>query len=386
MLRMVYIVITISIIGFILFDPFQINSGSKPLFDWMLEHRLQAPLADENIVIIEITEESIYRLQAILGRFPWSRQPWSEVLEKITAQSPKAIILDVLFEDLDHKHYEEDKMLEKIIVNYDAIFSPFIRLNSSSDATAPYQVKLIPGVKTTPTAQEEAHIALTLPYYFWNFLEKPRLGYTNQIPDEDLVFRHYSLYQEEYGYQVPSIIALVANYLEIPITENKILLNWSMNSYRHYDFADIYMNNVLEENLFKDNIVILQTATVGRGSQYQATPIKSINDRGTILATTIDNVIQQNYFKTIKPSYYTLSAIFFILILFGLVLAQKDNTACFDVIFLILEVILLLATFLLLSYTTLYIDTSGIFLWGLVYFTMIHIAQCFLLNSCRKSN
>jgi adenylate cyclase len=53
--------------------------------------------ADKRIVIIDVDNSSYHGLQEKLGRWPWSRRVWTEVLRYISRGQPKAVGFDVMF-------------------------------------------------------------------------------------------------------------------------------------------------------------------------------------------------------------------------------------------------------------------------------------------------
>jgi adenylate cyclase len=73
-------------------------------FDW-LENRssdIRArstvdPPGDRNIVIIDIDNASYSALTRKLGRWPWTRRVWTELLRYLTPGQPKLVIFDILF-------------------------------------------------------------------------------------------------------------------------------------------------------------------------------------------------------------------------------------------------------------------------------------------------
>jgi len=53
--------------------------------------------ADKRIVIIDVDNASYHGLQEKLGRWPWSRRVWTEVLRYISRGEPRAVGFDVMF-------------------------------------------------------------------------------------------------------------------------------------------------------------------------------------------------------------------------------------------------------------------------------------------------
>ena len=57
----------------------------------------------DDIVIVDIDEPSL----AKFGQFPWSRNIFSEILENINQNNPKAVGLDIFFSEKDKQSPEE---------------------------------------------------------------------------------------------------------------------------------------------------------------------------------------------------------------------------------------------------------------------------------------
>ena len=75
-----------------------------------LEHRLldsfvrsqAAQLApDPDIVLVDIDEKSLARMEKDAGRWPWPRVVHAELIEGLAAQKPLAIVFDIAFAERD---------------------------------------------------------------------------------------------------------------------------------------------------------------------------------------------------------------------------------------------------------------------------------------------
>ncbi len=58
---------------------------------------------DSNVVIIDIDEKSLSKF----GQFPWSRNVFAQIIEKVSATEPKAIGFDIFFTEKDKQSPEE---------------------------------------------------------------------------------------------------------------------------------------------------------------------------------------------------------------------------------------------------------------------------------------
>ncbi|QNP49811.1 CHASE2 domain-containing protein [Diaphorobacter aerolatus] len=92
--------------------------------------RLHAPEPNRDIVIVAIDDRSI----ETIGRWPWRRALHAQLLEQITAQSPRAVGLDVLFSEPDADYPGDDLILSQAIARNGSVVLPVIR--STDDTVA----------------------------------------------------------------------------------------------------------------------------------------------------------------------------------------------------------------------------------------------------------
>lgn len=85
--------------------------------------RLMARPAQPNIVIVAIDDQSI----AAIGRWPWRRALHAEAIRRIDAQGPRAIGLDVLFNDEDLDYPQDDLLLASAIRSSGRVVLPVLR-------------------------------------------------------------------------------------------------------------------------------------------------------------------------------------------------------------------------------------------------------------------
>lgn len=64
--------------------------------------------ADKRIVIIDVDNASYNGLQDKLGRWPWSRRVWTEVLRYISRGGPKAVAFDVMFGGQENPQVDQE--------------------------------------------------------------------------------------------------------------------------------------------------------------------------------------------------------------------------------------------------------------------------------------
>lgn len=86
--------------------------------DFVVAHQERVPSSD--LVIVAIDDKSI----AALGRWPWRRAVHAELLDRIGADHPKAIGLDVLFTEPDLARRDDDALLAAAIERNSPVVLP----------------------------------------------------------------------------------------------------------------------------------------------------------------------------------------------------------------------------------------------------------------------
>src|SRR3970040_923460 len=78
------------------------------LSDLFVRQQAQGLLPDPDIVIVDIDDASLARMQDTAGSWPWPRAVHGELVRGIARQRPKAIVFDILFSELDQYRPESD--------------------------------------------------------------------------------------------------------------------------------------------------------------------------------------------------------------------------------------------------------------------------------------
>lgn len=96
-------------------QPRIINTFVQDVTGW-----LSAPAARDDIVIVAIDDAS---LQSV-GRWPWRRSVHAQLIDRIAAQQPKALGVDVLFSEPDRQNPEDDAQLAQAIARAGNVVLP----------------------------------------------------------------------------------------------------------------------------------------------------------------------------------------------------------------------------------------------------------------------
>jgi len=253
---------------------------------------------DPAIVIVDIDEPSLARLQDEAGSWPWPRAIYADLLPGLAAQQPAAIVFDLLFSEADRFRPESDQAFIDTVQGMERVYFPMLRLDPADDANGVRLADFGPrlGATPLPAAAPEARAMLlpprVLPPEAW------RTGLINFTEDADGVGRRYPLYLDVQGWRFPSLPARIAQDLGWSVPEDdSLLLHWRGRpgaSYQHISFADLHEDLLRRERRrpadeFRDRIVIIGTAASGL-RDLRVTPLGSLYPGVEILASAIDNL------------------------------------------------------------------------------------------------
>jgi adenylate cyclase len=285
-------------------------AAALEIFSWHaaqpLEHRLldaivrwhAARLApDPHIVIVDIDEKSLARMQEAAGRFPWPRVVYAELLEGLMAQQPRAVVFDIMFSEADKFRPESDRAFVEAALPHRNVFFPMLRLDPRDDANGVRATELAPlvGLVRRPGADPATRIAvvppLALPSELW------RGGSINFVADDDGVGRRYLLRSVIGGWALPSLPARVALDLGFGVPDAEdFILAWrgTARGLPRASFSDLYEDFGRAQRRrppdeFKGKIVLIGAAAPGLGD-LRVTPLSATQPGVEILATAIENL------------------------------------------------------------------------------------------------
>ncbi|MBU1424884.1 MAG: adenylate/guanylate cyclase domain-containing protein [Gammaproteobacteria bacterium] len=271
------------------------------LSDWFIQQQAQSLKPDADIVIVDIDDASLARMQNTAGSWPWPRSVHGELVRGIARQHPRAVVFDILFSESDEFRPDSDREFNQSLRGLDNVYFPMVMQQLRRDAKpgergAPaLQVAAMLGLQRTDHADDKATIDILPPLAVdpahW------RVGTINFLEDGDGVGRRYQLYTDVQGWLIPSLPARVAQDLGYSVPQQPdMILAWrgKPGAFRHISYVDLYEDFNRERPLrtgdeLKDKIVIIGTEATGL-HDVRATPLDSLYPAMEILATAIDNL------------------------------------------------------------------------------------------------
>jgi signal transduction histidine kinase len=229
---------------------------------------------DERVVVIAIDDSSLKRL----GRFPWSRQQYIQLLHRIAPAEPSVIVVDLLWSEPS----EDDPALAAVMAQQGRVV-----LAQAWDAT---------GLPLLPVAQlRDAAIAS---------------GHIMKREDSDGIVRKIDpLLQDRLALSFAALqsYALVQAPVPLPDSNRPLWINWAgrAQQIRQYSFVDV-TDGKIPLKAFQDRIVLIGvTAT---GIDPLISPFNRTPPSGSVHlhANAIYNLLQQNYLKPIGQGWLPL--------------------------------------------------------------------------------
>ncbi|MEO0988408.1 MAG: CHASE2 domain-containing protein [Cyanobacteria bacterium J06639_14] len=244
--------------------------------------RLRGPQPwDDRIALIAIDDKSIDEL----GRYPWPRQYYVELLNLLADGYPSVVAIDVLLSEPT----EDDTALAEALSNY---FGTVVLSQARDNNGLPLET--VSPIKETV-----------------------QLGHVLYQRDPDGVVRHLASQADDipnFGLAVLQLYSLVWESVPLPDLEHPLWLNWvgPSSTLTQYSFVDVLRGQVPVE-VFENKIVLLgATATA---LDPLNTPFDyELPTNGIFLqATVIDNGLRQSFLQPVgldpKNSYVFLGLI-----------------------------------------------------------------------------
>jgi CHASE2 domain-containing sensor protein len=352
--------------------------AEQSTFDTLMKIRWSSPKPSQEIVILDIDEKSLAKLAPSLGRWPWKREVMAEVLSEIEASGAQSIIFNVLITDTDIANKQSDAILNDIAGASKIVAFPLVRLPQENDQKSQYHVSQLPGAILTSKLNDPT-IAIILPGMLG--MQKS-MGISNLDTDPDGILRQYSINRVENYWIMPTLIGKaleLANVKSNVSTDSSFLINWrnKKGSYQRISFSD-YIDTLggssnLKSDVFKGKHVIIGASAAGI-SNPKATSASALTDDNEILATALDDTVNNTNLHPLASWIITILAIAFVSYL--AYLFNTDNASDeADIIFILIEVLSIAVMFIGISYTNYFIDITPIATYGLAFFTISKIHQ-----------
>ena len=287
---------------------------------------------DPDIVVIAADEDSLARMAEYAGRWPWPRSVHAELLRGIAAQKPRAIVFDIMFFEPDIYRMDADELFNNAVSRVKNVYFPAVRQDPAADAhgTPIADIQEALGAFATKGAARDATLNIGLPRALAP--ENWRLGTIDFLSDADGIGRRYFVYQDAYGWKIPSLPARVVQDLGLAVPDvQSILLSWpgGARAREHVSSADLYVDfnsqkRKRDPREFRDKIVVIGVTASGL-HDIRPTPVDIRADGVDILASAIDNLKNGNYLRE-APAYWPAATALLMLCLLFAAFTLRLNT------------------------------------------------------------
>ena len=278
---------------------------------------------DPDILLVNIDEKSLARMEEIAGRFPWPREVYGKLIDGLGPQKPRAVVFDIMFSEPDRIKPDSDQEFVAAALRHSGVkvFYPMVWLDSREGPPASKVAPLL-GLRGAPDANPKAPIPvlppLVVPEKLW------RTGTINFLADADGVGRRYELRRYIEGWELPSLPARVAMDLgfALPAGEDMVLA-WNGGADRRpgISFSDLYeefdrSKRQRPADEFSGKIVVIGASAAGLGD-VRSTPITYKQPGHEILATAIENLKNGRHMRYAPPWWAAAMGIALVFMLYA---------------------------------------------------------------------
>lgn len=295
--------------------------------------------ADKNIVIVSIDDYSRKEIakdpRLDLGSFPWPRNVWADVINYIEKGKPKAILFDLIFNDLNENKANDEKFAQELkkynnVVLATSLNDPKFLVDNMPKEAEIQNSNYLPTSQPVKVKTDNPEIDYRITFYSHApvhtiYTSHNMMGVVNKVVDQDSVIRGaqplFKLIKNGKTYYIPSLSFAgflkymgEGNTLEIknnkihykgrviPIDENgQNLISWHGTGH-DYDFipiSKVLLNKkdkyFTGSDFFKDKIVIIGRTEAG--TDIHASAVNPSYAGPESNATAIDNYINDSLLK-----------------------------------------------------------------------------------------
>lgn len=259
----------------------------------------------DRVVIVDIDQRSLERMNELAGSWPWPRSVHGELIDHLERQGPRAIAFDILFNEPDVYRPEHDAAFADAVARHANVW---LAMTLNNDGQGAWMSQMPPAVGAKPLTDPpvDRRVPLMVPVIMADHPEAMRGGLINFTFDSDHVGRRAALYRDRSGWRFPSLPArlLAAQGRPLP-AEETVLLNWR-SSWKHVSYSDLYLDSLREkptrpQDEFKDKILLIGTSAPGL-MDMRLTPMGATYPGVEILATAIDNLDRGDWLRELPRS------------------------------------------------------------------------------------
>jgi len=338
---------------------------------------------DERILIIEIDEKSLTKMESVAGRWPWPRSVHAFLVEGLLAAESAAIVFDILFSERDIRREEFDQHFAEVVHQQPHIFYAATLLTDSSAQSAislanlPNDFFTVKDESANPAPMGNFVLPWIIDANDWN------IGLINFLADDDGKARRYPVTTSLGEWRIHSLPGKVVTFIK---QQNKMLAQSPLPDTIHlkykstqrvfnsisYADARFLLDNRQQLDLFRDKIVLIGATATGL-HDLRPSPIDNLYPATSIIATAIDNLLNEDHLVLVDRNYGLTFLFFFIILMWGIfyLLENYRSQILMSVTLLIVTAGSLLLISLQLSKADMLFPSASVFL--VVLFSVISV-------------
>lgn len=356
----------------------KIGTVEGGVYDSVMRHRLSSPQAAANVVILDVDERSLAKLAPEYGRWPWPREVIAQTIAELEEGGVAGLAVNIMFSDADLNNPDSDAMLDFVTAESSRTAYPMVRLPADNDSQSQLKAGAIPGLILEVT--EEPTVAALLPFLAGM---QAAMGINNLENDVDGIVRQAGVWHQDVGWRMPTLAGRMLQLSGVEGLEERVqkqYLNWrnKSTSYQRVSFADYFLalngSGDFDPAFFQGKYVVLGASAPGI-SNLKPTPAKALMDDNEILATFIDDVLNDSHMRLLPNWLVVTLALAFIALLAAL-FSSKKAVGKLDFVFVVMEAAGVVILFVCVSYTNHFVDLTPALTAGLAYYS---IARMYLM-------
>jgi adenylate cyclase len=311
--------------------------------------------APDDVVVIMIDESSLSLMNDSLGRFPWPRGIYGDLMDFLAKGDPRAVIFDILFvENQKEDGFKKgrlgpnDRRLVNTSRKYPFIYHAMEMLEDVADADGiAIEARPLPdefvrrfGLEVPPAFNFDNYNRYGIPFNRL-YQASAGIGLVGLRPDDDGVYRRTRLFDSYQGVGLPalSMTALVKSGfnidkayhgsqidlggIEVPVQGDGSYLINMYGQFTEFSvggvFASIAALNqgrpeqmLISPDEFKNKIVFIGTSAAGLQDIKQTS--LDLVPGVLVHAATTGNIVAQDFLRTVSPVVTTILIFFFCLL------------------------------------------------------------------------
>ncbi|RAP33045.1 hypothetical protein DID77_03700 [Candidatus Marinamargulisbacteria bacterium SCGC AG-439-L15] len=361
----IIVIVLISVIGpFSLRNTPFITDLEHKTFDLRAKLSYDSSTSNSDIVLILIDESSLQAMMPIVGRWPWPRSIYAELLNFLSDAGAKAVLIDILFTETQDARSEnqtlgfDDQVFVQATQDNGAVFNAFQLLYDIEEAELNIKTPLpatfiqrfsVPNIQDPHNLYRSKANKFYLPFdELWQ--HSYGMGVVEIKPDPDGIYRRIKLFRDYQGHLYPAIAMgvllqqlnpqsiildkkqLKLDDLQIPHLKTGEYLFVMKKNFESYsaggvlatiqDLAEGNFDNLLvPPSLFENKTVFIGASAVGT-YDLKNTSLGANIPGVFIHASVLDNILKKEFYREV-PLIYTEITITIICLLISFVILQS---------------------------------------------------------------